>query len=144
VLDAALALEPHIDIHQPLYRPPYPEPARRNETPDAFRQRYHALPGETPPVPAAPAAASTATASRTDLLWFIARYAPELQDWERDIFLAVREEAFYFYPVHACQIMNEGWASYWHARLLREAASCRRSYTCKRCAPTRTWCALRQ
>ena len=21
----------------------------------------------------------------------------------------------------ACQIMNEGWASYWHARLLREA-----------------------
>jgi stage V sporulation protein R len=56
-----------------------------------------------------------------DLLWFIARYAPELQDWERDIFLAVREESFYFYPVHACQIMNEGWASYWHARLLREA-----------------------
>jgi stage V sporulation protein R len=56
-----------------------------------------------------------------DLLWFIANYAPELEDWERDIFLAVREESFYFYPVFACQIMNEGWASYWHARLLREA-----------------------
>src|SRR3546814_16295740 len=37
------------------------------------------------------------------------------------IFLAVREESFYFYPVFACQLMNEGWASYWHARLLREA-----------------------
>ena len=48
-------------------------------------------------------------------------YAPELEEWERDIFLAVREESFYFYPVFACQIMNEGWASYWHARLLREA-----------------------
>ena len=56
-----------------------------------------------------------------DLLWFIAQYAPELEGWERDIFLAVREESFYFYPVFACQIMNEGWASYWHARLLREA-----------------------
>ena len=56
-----------------------------------------------------------------DLLWFIAEYAPELEEWERDIFLAVREESFYFYPVFACQIMNEGWASYWHARLLREA-----------------------
>jgi stage V sporulation protein R len=56
-----------------------------------------------------------------DLLWFIANYAPELEGWERDIFLAVREESFYFYPVFACQIMNEGWASYWHARLLREA-----------------------
>ena len=33
----------------------------------------------------------------------------------------MREEALYFYPVFACQIMNEGWASYWHARLLREA-----------------------
>src|SRR5690606_40618555 len=47
--------------------------------------------------------------------------APEMEPWERDIFLAVREESFYFYPVFACQIMNEGWASYWHARLLREA-----------------------
>ena len=56
-----------------------------------------------------------------DLLWFIANYAPELEHWERDIFLAVRDESLYFYPVFACQIMNEGWASYWHARLLREA-----------------------
>jgi stage V sporulation protein R len=56
-----------------------------------------------------------------DLLWFIAHYGPEMEDWERDIFLAVREESYYFYPVFACQIMNEGWASYWHARLLREA-----------------------
>src|SRR6266705_2496967 len=56
-----------------------------------------------------------------DLLWFVANYAPEMESWERDIFLAVREESFYFYPVFASQIMNEGWASYWHARLLREA-----------------------
>jgi O-acetyl-ADP-ribose deacetylase (regulator of RNase III) len=56
-----------------------------------------------------------------DLLWFIAHYAPDLEQWERDIFLSVRAESLYFYPVFACQIMNEGWASYWHARLLREA-----------------------
>ncbi|MGH8720518.1 MAG: SpoVR family protein, partial [Burkholderiales bacterium] len=56
-----------------------------------------------------------------DLLWLIAKHAPEMEPWERDIFLAVREESYYFYPVFACQIMNEGWASYWHARLLREA-----------------------
>ncbi|HEX5342445.1 MAG TPA: SpoVR family protein [Duganella sp.] len=122
VLDAALALEPHIDINQPLYRPPYPEPPEaKHKTPDAFHQRYHALPGETAPEPSAPARRQLPPHPEQDLLWFIARYAPELQDWERDLFLAVREEAFYFYPVHACQIMNEGWASYWHARLLREA-----------------------
>ncbi len=56
-----------------------------------------------------------------DLLWVIANYASDLEGWERDIFLAVREESFFFYPVFTCQIMNEGWASYWHARLLRES-----------------------
>jgi stage V sporulation protein R len=122
VLDAALALEPHIDINQPLYRPPYPEAAKVEHPPlDAFHQRYHALPGQASPAPPAPVRRQLPPHPEQDLLWFIARYAPELKDWERDLFLAVREEAFYFYPVHACQIMNEGWASYWHARLLREA-----------------------
>ncbi|MYM35033.1 stage V sporulation protein R [Duganella sp. FT94W] len=124
VLDAALALEPHIDVHQRLYRPPYSAPPQDQPPPprqDAFRQRYHQLPGAPTPIPAAPSRRAIPPHPEQDLLWFIAHYAPELKDWERDIFLAVREEAFYFFPVHACQIMNEGWASYWHARLLREA-----------------------
>jgi stage V sporulation protein R len=123
VLDAALALEPHIDVHQPLYRPPYPaEPAKSTQPDgDRFRQRYHTLPGESQPLPAVPERRRIPPYPEQDLLWFIARHAPELQNWERDIFLAVREESYYFFPVHACQIMNEGWASYWHARLLREA-----------------------
>ncbi len=126
ILDAALALEPHVDINQLLHRPPYPPTgAARPEAPDAagFAKRYHGLPGESDPAPRAgrrlPAAIPPYP--ERDLLWFIAHYAPELEGWERDIFLAVREESFYFYPVFACQIMNEGWASYWHARLLREA-----------------------
>lgn len=103
VLDAALALEAHIDVRKPLHRPDH-VPAPR---PPAM------LAGPCPdPSPAEP---------EPDLLWFIARHAPALEDWERDILLAVREEAYYFYPVHACRVMNEGWASYWHARLLREA-----------------------
>jgi stage V sporulation protein R len=126
VLDAALALEPHIDINRELHREPYPAPSNKAEPErqlDAFQLRYHSLPGERLPAeqPAAPRRATTPPQPEYDLLWFIAHYAPELDDWERDIFLAVREESFYFYPVFACQIMNEGWASYWHARLLREA-----------------------
>lgn len=129
VLDAALALEPHVDVTKELHRPLYPLQGTREAAPaapDAFQQRYRNLPGE----PARPAPADARAAGRRhvlppqpeyDLLWFIAHYAPEMADWERDIFLAVREESFYFYPVFACQIMNEGWASYWHARLLREA-----------------------
>ena len=124
VLDAALALEPHIDINQELYRAPYPDAgaaAPAPPTPGAFQRRYQSLPGESPPPPRTGSRPTLPPHPEHDLLWFLARYAPEMQDWERDIFLAVREESFYFYPVHACQIMNEGWASYWHARLLREA-----------------------
>jgi stage V sporulation protein R len=125
VLDAALSLEQHIDVDQALRRERYPEllPGPGVATDDEFARRYAALgpdtaraqsggPAKRSPIPPHP---------EKDLLWFIAQYAPEMEPWERDIFLAVREESFYFYPVFACQIMNEGWASYWHARLLREA-----------------------
>ncbi|MBI3052996.1 MAG: SpoVR family protein, partial [Betaproteobacteria bacterium] len=126
VLDAALALEPHVDANTELHRPPYParaETAEPTTAEEPFHKRFKGLPGEKSapetskerrptPVPPGP---------EYDLLWFIAHYAPEMEDWERDVFLAVREESFYFYPVFACQIMNEGWATYWHARLLREA-----------------------
>ncbi len=125
VLDAALALEAHIDTGRGLRRPAYPqyiEEQRATGTSD-FRQRYCQLPGEERGFasPEVRRRAALPPQPERDLLWFIANYAPELEEWERDIFMAVREEAFYFYPVFACQIMNEGWASYWHARLLREA-----------------------
>ena len=125
VLDAALALETHIDVNQPLHRDRFPEfAAAPAEAPaEPFRDRFARLPGElaAPTVNAPPQRAPLPPQPETDLLWFLAQYAPDLEDWERDIFLAVREEAFYFHPIFACQIMNEGWASYWHARLLREA-----------------------
>jgi len=125
VLDAALALEPHVDINLPLHRPSYSETRAQitsSMPSDAFAMRFHRLPGEAAPAkPESRRHASVPPRPEYDLLWFIANYAPDLDGWERDIFLAVREESFYFYPVFACQIMNEGWASYWHARLLREA-----------------------
>ncbi|SHG75106.1 SpoVR family protein [Massilia sp. CF038] len=125
VLDAALALETHIDVNQPLHRPLYPEFLAPPPAPgaDPFALRFAKLAGAEPPDGAAdaPRRAPLPPQPEADLLWFIAHYAPDMAEWERDIFLAVREEAFYFHPIFACQIMNEGWASYWHARLLREA-----------------------
>lgn len=127
VLDAALSLEQHIDTGRGLSRQPYPEFVVRDEAkkPTGFRGRYSSLPGESRDDSRDKVREGTRAAipphPEYDLLWFIAHYAPDLADWERDIFLDVREESFYFYPVFACQIMNEGWASYWHARMLREA-----------------------
>ncbi|HWG68580.1 MAG TPA: SpoVR family protein [Steroidobacteraceae bacterium] len=125
VLDAALALEQHIDVDRRVQRERYPDyqAAKVQRPDDAFAKRYAALSPDGAAADAGPKLkrASIPPHPERDLLWFIANYAPELEGWERDIFLAVREESFYFHPVHATQIMNEGWASYWHARLLREA-----------------------
>ncbi|ARI78167.1 SpoVR family protein [Halobacillus mangrovi] len=55
-----------------------------------------------------------------DLLLFIEQYSRELEDWQRDILTMMREEMLYFWPQLETKIMNEGWASYWHARILRE------------------------
>ncbi|MGD8711187.1 MAG: SpoVR family protein, partial [Ectothiorhodospiraceae bacterium] len=133
VLDVALALEPHIDTDMALNRPDYGSPPRRGDAADSgqveehggdFRERFATLPGqetETEPYRMRPDPQKIPPHPERDLLWFIAHYAPEMEDWERDIFLAVRKESYYFQPVFNCQIMNEGWASYWHSRLLREA-----------------------
>ena len=99
VLDAALALEPHIDINRELHRPLYPvEPPKPEAEPelDAFQKRYHGLPGEqqAPSAPSRSRRMFVPPQPEYDLLWFIAHYAPEMDDWERDIFLAVREESF--------------------------------------------------
>lgn len=55
-----------------------------------------------------------------DLLLFIEEYAPDLEEWQRDILTMLRDEMFYFWPQLETKIMNEGWASYWHQRILRE------------------------
>jgi stage V sporulation protein R len=54
-----------------------------------------------------------------DVLGFLLEHAP-LERWERDVLWCVRAEAYYFWPQMQTKIMNEGWASYWHSRLMTE------------------------
>ncbi len=55
-----------------------------------------------------------------DVLEFIAQFNPYLPEWKRDVLRIVAEETRYFLPQIETKIMNEGWASYWHHRILRE------------------------
>ncbi|MFG0329488.1 MAG: SpoVR family protein [Phycisphaerales bacterium] len=52
-----------------------------------------------------------------DVLLFLLRHAP-LEDWQRDALSIIREEAYYFAPQAMTKIMNEGWATYWHSRIM--------------------------
>ena len=53
-----------------------------------------------------------------DILLFIRDHNPQLADWERDLLTMVHEQAQYFIPQIETKIMNEGWASFWHKRIL--------------------------
>lgn len=56
-----------------------------------------------------------------DILKFLIEHAP-LEEWEADIVGCLRNEAYYFLPQRMTKIMNEGWASYWHSKILTERA----------------------
>lgn len=55
-----------------------------------------------------------------NLLEFVAANNPFLHEWEKDILHIVDQEARYFIPQIETKIMNEGWASYWHHKILNE------------------------
>ncbi len=55
-----------------------------------------------------------------NLLYFIEKNAPLLEPWQREIVRIVRKVAQYFYPQRQTQVMNEGWATFWHHRLLNQ------------------------
>ena len=56
-----------------------------------------------------------------DILQFLLQFAP-LEDWQHEVLSIVRDEAYYFAPQAQTKIMNEGWASYWHSKILTESA----------------------
>jgi stage V sporulation protein R len=55
-----------------------------------------------------------------DIMLFILENANKLEDWERDIIEIVRNESYYFMPQIRTKIMNEGWASFWHYKILNQ------------------------
>ena len=55
-----------------------------------------------------------------NVLYFIEKHAPLLETWQRELVRIVRKIAQYYYPQRQTQIMNEGWATFWHYNLLNE------------------------
>lgn len=55
-----------------------------------------------------------------DIFSFLLEHGKDYEDWEIDLIEIVKTEAYYFMPQIQTKIMNEGWASYWHYRLMHE------------------------
>ncbi len=55
-----------------------------------------------------------------DVIYYLMKNSPVLEPWQRDIIGMIHEEMAYFIPQMQTKTMNEGWASLWHARIMRE------------------------
>ena len=55
-----------------------------------------------------------------NILYFIEKNAPLMESWQREIVRIVRKVGQYFYPQRQTQVMNEGWATFWHYTILNQ------------------------
>lgn len=126
-LDAALSIQEHIDPtvirppiqprkpkskkEKPKFEGPYDDLWSLDEEEKKRKAEQDKLSSERKSFPEHP---------DKDVLLFIEENSSDLDDWQRDILTMLREEMLYFWPQLETKIMNEGWASYWHKKILRE------------------------
>jgi len=129
-LDAALAIDQHVDPYS-IDRPSREdeltawrdEATRREKKPrlvDEFEDLFGPRAATVEQDLGRRAIVQVPPEPDSDILGFIRNHAPYLEDWQRDIVDTVRNESLYFYPQRRTKIMNEGWAAYWHKRIMRE------------------------
>jgi len=122
ILDACHALMPHgVD----RYRRPPPLTLKAEEERLKDRQAYQeqqfndlwrTLPdkGTTP----AKRKAMFPPDPQENILYFVEKFSPKLEPWQRELVRSVRKLAQYFYPQGETKVMNEGWAVFWHYTIL--------------------------
>src|SRR5438876_4436353 len=128
-LDAVLAIEEHIDPNFFIKRDISAEEEKRRAAQGAKEGRYDDLwnlgkkPGD---IERSTGEAEQETGvprqrlPEKDIAFYIMKYSPALATWQRDVVAMVHEEMEYFVPQMQTKIMNEGWASFWHSRIMRE------------------------
>ena len=119
VLDACHALMPHgVDRYRRPAAPTLKVEAARLAEREAHRERHfndlwRTLP-ETSAEPKPGSAGGFPGEPQENILYFVEKYSPRLEPWERELVRIVRKLAQYFYPQAQTKVMNEGWATFWH------------------------------
>lgn len=122
-LDSVLSIEEHIDPHFFIRKERERDPKQKATTPRVGQFDDLMTAGELQTRDGAPAAIhvpGTPFYPEKDLIWFIAHHSPSLSAWERDVMLMIHDEMLYFVPQMQTKVMNEGWASLTHSRIMRE------------------------
>ena len=110
------------------YKRPYPlsqheEEAQQKEREEYLQQQVNDLWRTIPTDDADKKAEQTRRVPeepQENLLYFFEKHAPLLEPWQREVVRIVRKLAQYFYPQKQTQVMNEGWATFWHHSIMNE------------------------
>ncbi len=120
-LDAAHALSLHVRRHAFIRKASRAEQEaralRRSQPPRDPHASIH-----PPAKPVAVDLERVPLEPEEDLLLFIRDHSTYLADWQKDVLTIVDGQARYFLPQIQTKIMNEGWASFWHHRILNALA----------------------
>ena len=121
-LDAVLSIEEHINPNFFIRRedPQLEEDRRMQPKPEGRYDDLWNLGEKKPPTPTREEKPATDLLPEKDLIYYIMRNSPQLQPWQRDVMAMMREEMEYFIPQMQTKMVNEGWASFWHSRIMRE------------------------
>ncbi|MFH1146482.1 MAG: SpoVR family protein [Pseudomonadota bacterium] len=126
LIDAGMAIQWNIDPGEPIH----------NETEEHTRERLYGwgkllpaqgtfddlLPAKEKPSPEEKVKLRKKSPPEPtiDLLGYITEHSPRsLQEWEKDVLAIIRNQAQYFMPYRRTKIMNEGWATYWHEKIMQ-------------------------
>ncbi|MGB9600741.1 MAG: SpoVR family protein, partial [Myxococcota bacterium] len=127
-IDICLSIDNLIDIHSPYIKRPIlntgQEDKRKQTKKFPVRKEYmsHFInpveeKSEEEPETEKDIALKNIFSPVRDILLFLIKNAP-LKEWQQDILSIIREEAYYFVPQGQTKIMNEGWATFWHSRIM--------------------------
>lgn len=116
-MDIAFSIDGHIDWHRGETRKKYPDPEHtfKVRQPLPFADLFGE--DQKPQVVEEICNLGFPPHLENDLLWFLINYA-KMFPWQREVLSIIRSEAFYFYPQGQTKILNEGWASWWHAEIM--------------------------
>ena len=126
-LDAVLSIQEHIDPHQHMKQDRDPNEKKLMVAVGEYDDLLNLGEPKREEPPKGPK--KFPEEPQKDILKFLAEHAPDLAEWQRDLIGIVREEQLYFVPQMQTKIMNEGWASIWHSRILRELELTDAEYT---------------
>ncbi len=124
VVDAGLSIEVNIDPDffireesEEEQKERLTEPLAKPETPGPYDDLINRKKPDRPPVDSYNR--KTPLEPERDVLLYVINHSPKpLQEWEKDVLSVIRDQSRYFMPQRRTKIMNEGWATYWHMRIM--------------------------